>query len=458
MKFLLTVHQFFPDFSAGTEVLTLAVARELRARGHEVRVLTGYPSPHPVQGDEQFNDYLHDGILVYRFHHSYTQADARQSSTALGYDNQVAAEYFSRIVQVYRPDVVHFFHLNRLGTGLIDCAVKAGIPAFMSPTDFWVICPTATLMLQNGTTCHGPSAHAGNCVQHFASSTAATRNTVASQVVRLIPVPLLDTLAKLTLDHRLPAYPRSREVASMAERVTKNVSRLNMLQKIVVPTDLMRGLLQRYGVSPDRLAKLPYGIDIADRVKRDYGVRGATPLRVGFIGTLAVYKGAHVLLDAVKLLPRGAVRVAVYGNPQDYPDYAAELVEQAQGRADIEFRGVFPNADIAKIFTGFDVLVVPSLWHENTPLVIHSALAAGCPVVASDTLGITEVLRHRHNGLLFEPGNGAALATQLRALMDEPTLLQTLSDLCQPLQSTAGYVDAMMEYWAGTTRNAIRPC
>ena len=44
MKVLLTVHQFFPEFSAGTEVLTLSVARVLKALGHEVRVFTGYPA------------------------------------------------------------------------------------------------------------------------------------------------------------------------------------------------------------------------------------------------------------------------------------------------------------------------------------------------------------------------------------------------------------------------------
>ena len=447
MKFLLTAHQFFPDFSAGTEVLTLSVARELRSRGHEVRILTGYPSAQPLEVNARFDEYAYEGIHVYRFHHSYKPANAHESSVALGYDNDIAADYFSRIVQAYQPDLVHFFHLNRLGTGLIERAVKAGIPAFMSPTDFWVICPTATLMLENGQACLGPSAHAGNCVQHFASASMATRDSWASKVVRVLPVTVLDTLANLTLHHRLPAYPQSREVEAMAGRVTKNVTRLNALQKIAVPTDVMRSALERYGVAPHRIAKLAYGIDATEPVKRNYAAQGANELRIGFIGTLAAHKGAHVLLEAVKLLPEGVASVAIYGNLNDYPEYAETLVHSAQGMGHVEFRGTFPNAQIAQVMAGLDVLVVPSLWHENTPLVIHSALAAGCPVVASDAQGISEVVTHRHNGLLFEPGNAQALATQLRALLDEPKLLQALSDQCKPLQSTAGYVDAMMEYW-----------
>ena len=42
-KILLTVHQFFPQYAAGTEVLTYSVARELMKRGHIVHVLTGHP-------------------------------------------------------------------------------------------------------------------------------------------------------------------------------------------------------------------------------------------------------------------------------------------------------------------------------------------------------------------------------------------------------------------------------
>jgi glycosyltransferase involved in cell wall biosynthesis len=458
MKFLLTTHQFFPDFSAGTEVLTRSVARELRSRGHEVRILTGCPSAHPPDGDARFDEYANEGIHVYRFHHSYTPADANESSVALGYDNDIAADYFSRIVQAYQPDLVHFFHLNRLGTGLIDRAVGAGIPAFMSPTDFWAICPSATLMLANGQICAGPSAYAGNCVKHFASASTATRNSLASKVVQMLPVPVLDGLVNFTVSHRFPRYPQSQEVRAMAGRLAKNVARLNQLQKIVVPTDVMRSVLEQYGISPQRIAKMAYGTDATAPVMRNYATRSAEKMHIGFIGTLVAHKGAHVLLDAIKLLPQDVANVAIYGNFNDYPEYANRLANSTQGMGHVEFRGVFPNAEIAQVLAGLDVLVVPSLWHENTPLVIHSALAAGCPVVASNALGISEVVIHRHNGLLFELGNVQSLAAQLSALIDEPGLLQALSDQCKPLQSTAGYVDAMMEYWTGAAHQTVTPC
>ena len=447
MKFFFTVHQFFPDFSAGTEVLTLSVAHELQSRGHEVRVLTGYPSPHPLCGDDRFDEYGHEGVHVYRFHHSHTPTQAQESGVGLSYDNQAAANYFDRILQAYQPDRVHFFHLNRLGTGLIERATQAGVPAFMSPTDFWAVCPAATLMLENGQTCSGPSVHAGNCVQHFAGRFRATRGSLASKVVGIVPVPLLDTVARWTVNGRLPAYPQSREVRSMALRLARNVERLNALQKIVVPTEVMRATLERAGVAPHRIAQLAYGIDAPDRQPRDYRNRAALPLRIGFIGTVAAHKGLHVLLSALKLLPQGAVKLAAYGNLHDFPDYAEGLLHSASGMANVAFRGrVSPRGNFARAGR-FRCAGCAIALAENTPLVVHSALAAGCPVVGSDVPGVAALLTHGHNGLLFAAGNAPALATQLRWLVDQRDLLQTLSDQCQLVQTTASYVDAMMEHW-----------
>ncbi len=146
MKILLTVHQFFPQYAAGTEVLTYSVARELMRRGHMVHVLTGHPSSADLCDEDRLDEYDFEGIHVYRFHHAYTPMGGQLSMIEVGYDNRLATTYFERVLERFRPNVVHFFHLNRLGTGLIEHAVRSGIPCFMTPTDFWTICPTGQLV------------------------------------------------------------------------------------------------------------------------------------------------------------------------------------------------------------------------------------------------------------------------------------------------------------------------
>ncbi len=101
MKILLTAHQFFPQYTSGTEVLTRSVARELMARGHQVHVLTGFPAEKALTDEERFDEYEYEGIHVYRFHHAYTPMAGQTSMIAIGYDNRLAAVFleFGQCVQ-----------------------------------------------------------------------------------------------------------------------------------------------------------------------------------------------------------------------------------------------------------------------------------------------------------------------------------------------------------------------
>ena len=69
-----------------------------------------------------------------------------------------------------------------------------------------------------------------------------------------------------------------------------------------------------------------------------------------------------------------------------------------------------------------DALVVPSVWIENAPFVIKEANASGLPVIASRLGGMAELVTHDVDGLLFEAGDAAALAYQLRRLQHQPGL------------------------------------
>jgi len=443
LKILLTVHQFFPDFAAGTEVLTRSVALELMRRGHQVHVLTAFPSEHLLADDQRCDEYDVEGIHVYRFHHAYTPMAGQNAMVALSYDNHLAADYFSKIVARFKPDVVHFFHLNRLGTGLIDRAVQTGLPAFMTPTDFWSVCPTAQLVLCNGQLCQGPGIPAGNCVKHFAQS---TQQGLTGVMARWLPTPAANLLVRWTQAGVLPTYPHRAEVSAIGARLASNVSRLNKLTKILAPNRPMRDLLVRHGVLPSLVTLAGYGIDLAAPAQ---GQRPPPrqPLRIGFIGTLARHKGCHVLIEAFKALPPGRAALKIYGNVHDFPGYAQALQQSAGQHPGIVFCGVFPNANIAQVLAGLDVLVVPSLWAENTPLVLHSAQAARCVVVASDFAGIAEVIEHEVNGLLFKAGNAAALTRQLTRLTGEPGLAERLSANTRPPKSTARYVDELLTVW-----------
>lgn len=442
MKFILTVHQFFPEYSSGTEVLTFSVARELVRRGHEVYVLTGYPARTSLPDSRRLDRYEIEGVQVYRFHHGFTPMGGQLTVSEIEYNNHLVARYFAGIVDEVGPDVVHFFHFSRLSAALVDVVRSRNIPAFYTPTDFWAVCPTSQLLLGEGVVCDGPSSQGGNCVKHVA---ALTRWRHYSGLVRHLPDTAFDAVARLA--RTVPAiwFPFHKEIAALGGRKGFIIPRLNALQGIVSPTRLMTNVLVRNGVRAELIVQSAYGIDTAgfdDAKPRQATGSGVT---FGYIGTLAPHKGCHVLIEAFRQLNRGDSRLKVYGNPAEFPDYSAELRTKAEacGGA-IEFCGTFPNGRIAEVLAGIDVLVVPSVWYENTPLVVYSALAAKCPVIASDFPGMSEVIRHEWNGLLFAPGRADELAERLRRIKDEPELRGGLSANCQPPKSTTRYVDELL--------------
>ena len=441
LKILLTVHQFFPNYFSGTEVLTYSVAKELLRRGYEVAVLTGFPAQTQLDDADRFDEYDLEGMHVYRFHHAYVPMGDQNVVTEIEYDNHLSAQYFVRILETFKPDLVHFFHMSRLGIGMIDAVVAAKIPAYYTPTDFWSICPTAQLLLHGGKVCPGPTAHAGNCVKHVAELTRGPR---IAAIARRVPDVVADTIVRLTADGILPAYPLSTEISAMRRRKGMLVARLNWLQGIVSPTKLMTRVLTENGVDPRLMISSGYGIDVGGYDTTLAEVAPGAPLTVGFIGTLAPHKGCHVLIEAFKRLPAGKARLKIYGNPADFPDYYAGLQQRAEGHPEIEFLGTFPNGEIGKVISGLHVLVVPSLWYENTPLVVYSSLAARRPVIASDFPGLSETITHDSNGLIFPPGDFTALQRQIQRLIDEPALLPTLSGNCRPPKSSATYVEELL--------------
>ena len=88
----------------------------------------------------------------------------------------------------------------------------------------------------------------------------------------------------------------------------------------------------------------------------------------------------------------------VFGSPETFPEYSASLRRLAAGLP-VRFLGGFGDGEAAEAYAQLDVLVVPSLWPENSPLVIHEAFLAGVAVVGARIGGIPELLRDGACGL-----------------------------------------------------------
>jgi glycosyltransferase involved in cell wall biosynthesis len=138
----------------------------------------------------------------------------------------------------------------------------------------------------------------------------------------------------------------------------------------------------------------------------------------------SVSKGAHLLVEALRLAPDLDVRVEIHGGGDER--YLAAVERHARGDGRVFFGGPFQPADAPRIHARLDALVVPSIWPENSPLVVQDALAAGRPCIVPEPGGAAESLGGGKYGLAFAIGSAESLAAALKRLFAEEGLLEEL--------------------------------
>jgi len=158
---------------------------------------------------------------------------------------------------------------------------------------------------------------------------------------------------------------------------------------------------------------------------------GLGPLRVGFFGQISELKGMEVLLDAASILEesgRHDVAFAIHGDDsQQLPAFRTRFRERLETLSrSVTFSGPYLNEHVDGLMRQVDVVVVPSIWWENSPVVIQEALRNGCAIVCSNIGGMAEKVLDGESGLHFAVGNARALADTLARLAADPALLAVL--------------------------------
>lgn len=192
--------------------------------------------------------------------------------------------------------------------------------------------------------------------------------------------------------------------------------------RVVTIGEAMRNEIVARGVEPSRLAVVPNGVDV-DRFRpmprrvelaRDLGLRGGPIL--GFVGSFYHYEGLGFLLDALPALRRRmpGCRLLLVGSGQEEPALRARATEIGNG---VLFAGQVPHHRIPEFYSLIDVFVCPRrrmrLTELVTPLKPLEAMAAGCPVVASDVGGLRELVQHEVTGLIFRAESTASLVREV---------------------------------------------
>gem|GEM_PF-172508 len=438
LKVALFVHYFFPEHFYGTEAYTLLVARGLQALGHEPVVVTATGSDEPPQASF-VERYEWEGVPVWRV--DKTLFPVREILDT--YEQPAMREVHERLLRALQPDLVHVTHLINHTASLLEVTAALGIPTFATLTDFFGFCFNNRLQAADGRLCGGPNGARSNCTACYLKDAAAA--PWASAKLKAANRPLVRRLVAETVART--AGPDGRafgiRVDDLKRRPGLLRERYRIYRAMVAPTRFLRDAYAANGFeAPLVLSRFGIDIDRSPKPPRPDPER----VRLAFVGQMAPHKGPHLLLEALKAVGSPRLSVDLWGSESQDPAYAAKLRGLAEGLP-MRFRGTFPSAETAALMAGTDVLVIPSTWYENSPLILLQALATHTPVIVADVQGLTEFVEEGRSGLVFARGDADALASALRRFAEDPALAERMSATTVYARTPVDMVADLVQTW-----------
>ncbi|WP_431854476.1 glycosyltransferase family 4 protein [Azospirillum sp.] len=195
-------------------------------------------------------------------------------------------------------------------------------------------------------------------------------------------------------------------------------------------------LIDRYvdwGLPRERFSMIENGLTVEEVVPPRPLPRGGRRNRFAFFGQLTEFKGAHVLVEAVsrvsaKVWGEDSALMIFGGNlerqPEAYQKKFLEITEKAGER--VRFYGSYRSAELPGLMKDVDWVVMPSIWWENSPVVIQEAFLHGRPMITSNIGGMAEKITHGVDGLHFRNASVEDLVDRLTEVLTTPDLWDRL--------------------------------
>jgi glycosyltransferase involved in cell wall biosynthesis len=403
MRVLKLIHGYPPTYNAGSEVYSQNLCHGL-SENNQVHVFTREENSFlPDYTVRQEFDHLDSRILKHliniplirqRYRYSHPKVDA------------IFGELMDKVV----PDIVHIGHLNHLSTTLIWEIKKRNVPIVYTLHDYWLICARGQFLQRNPENskevwkfCDGQENRkcAERCYSGYFSGMESEKE---------------DELEYWTHWFKI---------------------RMKHMRDVVKEVDLFvapaKYLLEKYKayfyLSDDKLIYLDYGFDLERLQNRKRNSKESFVF--GYIGTHTPQKGIHHLIEAFGKV-KSNCRLRIWGRERGdvtpaLKDFVLKLPERKQSL--IDWVGEYQNENIVQdVFNRVDAIVVPSIWEENSPLVIHEAQQARVPVITANIGGMAEYVCHEVNGLLFEHRKVRDLCKQMERMAQNPLLAESLGE------------------------------
>ena len=207
----------------------------------------------------------------------------------------------------------------------------------------------------------------------------------------------------------------------------------SVVDRFVSPSEFLKQRYVDWGIDSSLIEVIENGTpELHEHAQMNDSVsRSSTKVRLAYFGQINCFKGLDVLLDALLLMDKDTRQqfvLNIHGanleyQPAEFQEKVYSALKRLKGT--VFLHGPYENHELPALLADTDWMVVPSIWYENSPIVIQEAFRSGVPVIASNVGGIAEKVVNKVNGLTFNVGKPMSLQSVLLQIHSNPELLST---------------------------------
>ncbi len=199
--------------------------------------------------------------------------------------------------------------------------------------------------------------------------------------------------------------------------IEKGLREIELADRVIIPSEFVLRSFLANGVPEDRLALIPYGIDLEGF---SHGEKRDSVFRVLFVGNIGVQKGVHYLLESWKRLALPNAELVLVGTVEPGMD---RILHEHRDR--IVLAGHVPHERLHEWYSNASVFVLPSL-QEGSALVTYEAMACGVPSIVSENTG--SIVRDGTDGYVIPIRDVDALCDRIERLHDNVELARQMGE------------------------------
>ncbi len=414
MRILIVNKFLFPN--GGSESYIFGLGKELVRQGHEV----------------QYFGMEHAGRIVGNRAESYTSEVDFHASGAAGFMapfkllySREARKKLRVVLEDFRPEAVHFNNINfQLTPSVID-EVRAydrrtgnRTRILVTAHDSQWMCPGHLLRVPStGELCR-------RCVDGSVWNCAKNRCIHNSRVRSIL--------------------------GSLEGWLYRRKKTYRQVDAVICPSAFMAEILSHHPMLQGKCVVMHNYVDPPEREDR-----GEDDGYVLYFGRYGEEKGLHQMLEAVRRCEGIPFLIAGRGELQPEVDQAVrEAGELPDGTPRLKDVGFQSGEALRSLVRKARLVVFPSVCHENCPLSLMEAQAAGVPVIASGLGGIPELMEDGRTGVLVPFNDPAKLSAAIRELWGDPERCREYGRRAAEMaagryQSVTAYVTGILSYYRG---------